>query len=89
MQRMVQNAIDYATNAVDGAVKGQQLTIPVGSAVIAQATQRVLDQAPSWLLKAAGGPKGVAEKVFRVLHLEPGSTAATVLAPVLAALPPK
>lgn len=87
VQRMVQNAIDYGTNAVDGAVKGQQLTVPVGSAVIAKATQRAVDQAPGWLLKAAGGPQGIAEKVFRVLHLEPGSTAANVLAPVIAALP--
>lgn len=88
VQRTVQNAVDYATNSIDGAVKGQQLAIPVGSAVIAKATQRVVDQAPGWLLKTAGGPTGVAEKVFRVLHLEAGATAANTLAPALNAIPP-
>lgn len=87
VQRIVQNATDYATNAIDGAAKGEQLTIPVGSAVIAKAAQRAVDQVPAWLLKLAGGPAGVAEKVFRTLHLEPGSTAANVLAPALAQLP--
>ena len=87
VERIVQNATDFATNAIDGAARGEQLTIPVGSAVIAKAAQRAVDQVPTWLLKLAGGPAGVAEKVFRTLHLEPGSTAANVLVPALAQLP--
>jgi hypothetical protein len=59
-------------------VKGQALTIPVGSAVIAKAVQRVVE--------AAGGPNGVAELVFRTLHLQDGATAADTLAPAQAAI---
>ncbi|WP_281406859.1 MULTISPECIES: hypothetical protein [unclassified Methylobacterium] len=37
-------------------------------------------------MKAAGGLPGIAEKVFRRLALEQGSTAANTLAPALAAV---
>ena len=59
----------------------------IASAVIAKAVQRALDAAPSKVIAAAGGPQGIAERVFRTLHLEEGATAANVLAPALAAIP--
>lgn len=37
IETMIRNVADYGHNAVDGAVKGQVLTIPTGSAVIAKA----------------------------------------------------
>ncbi|HJE22831.1 MAG TPA: hypothetical protein K8W01_04160 [Methylorubrum populi] len=45
--------------------------------------QRALDQAPAWLIRAAGGGEGLAEKVFRYLPLEEAATARNTLAPAL------
>ncbi|MBB2960567.1 hypothetical protein [Methylobacterium sp. R2-1] len=83
VERLVRNATDYAVNAVAGAVRGRRLTVSVGSAVIARAVQRALDQAPAWLLRAAGGGEGVAEKVFRSLPLEAAATTGNTLEPAL------
>ena len=85
VEDMVQRATDYALNAVEGAAKDRVLTVPVGSAVIAAAVQRAADAAPGFLIRAAGGLPGTAERVFRRLHLEAGATAANTLAPALAA----
>lgn len=83
VERLVRNATDYALNAVAGAVRGRRLTVSVGSAVIARAVQRALDQAPGWLIRAAGGGEGVAEKVFRSLPLEAAATTGNTLEPAL------
>ena len=85
VEGMVRRVTDYALNAVAGAAKGQVLTVPVGSAVIAAAVQRASDQVPGFVVKAAGGLPGIAEKVFRRLALEDCATAANTLAPALAA----
>ncbi|MCJ2033290.1 hypothetical protein [Methylobacterium sp. J-068] len=85
VERLVRNVGDYAINAVAGAVRGQTLSVPVGSRVIASAVQRALDQAPGWLVRAAGGREGVGEKVFRSLPLEEAATEANTLAPALQA----
>lgn len=93
VERLVRNATDYALNAVAGAVRGRTLTVSLGSAVIARAVQRALDEAPGWLIRAAGGGEGVAAKVFRALPLEEGATAANTLRPalerVLGPVPPR
>lgn len=92
VERLVRNATDYALNAVSGAVRGRTLTVSLGSAVIARAVQRALDEAPGWLIRAAGGGEGVAAKVFRALPLEAEATAANTLRPaldrVLGSVPP-
>ncbi|KQP12994.1 hypothetical protein [Methylobacterium sp. Leaf93] len=86
VERLVRNVGDYAINAVAGAVRGRTLSVPVGSAVIARAVQRALDQAPAWLLKAAGGAEGLADKVFRSLPLDEEATTGNTLPPALDAL---
>lgn len=83
---VVRTAVDYALNAVEGAAKGQVLTIPVGSAVVAKALQRALDSTPAWIIRLAGGPAEIGARIFRSLHLEPDSTAAKVLEPALQGL---
>jgi hypothetical protein len=75
VERLVVNARDYALNAVEGAAKGKALSIPVGSAVVAEAVQRAVSVGAPWLVREAGGEAGIAAKVFRVLDLEPGATA--------------
>lgn len=89
VESMVQNVTNYGLNAIDGAAKGKVLTVPVGSAVIAKAVQRGIDAAPAAVVKAAGGPQGLAERVFRTLHLEEGANAANTLAPALVGIPVK
>ncbi|SFG88230.1 hypothetical protein [Methylobacterium gossipiicola] len=88
LEQMTKAVTDYALNAVEGAAKGQTLTIPVGSAVIAKGVQRAVDVVPARVLAAAGGPAGVAELIFRSLKLEDGANAANTLAPAQAALAP-
>ncbi|TXN19221.1 hypothetical protein [Methylobacterium sp. WL19] len=83
VERLVRNVGDYAINAVAGAVRGRTLSVPVGSAVIAQAVQRALDQAPAWLVTASGGAEGLAEKVFRSLPLDEEATTGNTLPPAL------
>jgi hypothetical protein len=84
----VRTAVDYALNAVEGAAKGQVLTIPVGSAVVAKALQRALDSTPGWIVRLAGGPNELGARIFRSLDLEPDSTAAKVLEPALRQIVP-
>ena len=86
VEGMVARVTDYALNAVAGAAKGRVLTVPVGSAVIAAAVQRAADQVPGFVIRAAGGLPGLAERVFRRLDLEEGATAANTLAPALDAV---
>ena len=85
VERLVRNVGDYAVNAVAGAVRGRTLSVPVGSAVIARAVQRGLDEAPAWLVRAAGGREGLAEKVFRSLPLAEEATLANTLRPAVEA----
>ncbi|GJD58413.1 hypothetical protein [Methylobacterium dankookense] len=85
VEGVVRHVTDYALNAVEGAAKGQVLTVPVGSAVIAAAVQRAADTVPGFLIRAAGSLPGLAETVFRRLDLEPAATAANTLAPALGA----
>lgn len=54
--------------------------------MIAQGVQRALDQAPAWLIEAAGGPTGIAEKIFRSLPLEATANAGNTLVPSLDAV---
>lgn len=83
VERLVRNAVAYGTNAVEGAVKGRALSVPVGSAVLAESLQYGVTQAPGWLLKFAGGQEGLAEKIFRSLDLSDKATAARLIAPAL------
>ncbi|HEX8375801.1 MAG TPA: hypothetical protein VF606_11555 [Geminicoccaceae bacterium] len=88
VERLVRNAGDYAINAVAGAARGRTLTVAVGSAVLAAGMQRALDQAPAWLVAAAGGPTGLAEKIFRSLPLDAAADADNTLRPALDAAKP-
>ncbi|AWN35029.1 hypothetical protein [Methylobacterium radiodurans] len=86
VEGMVARITDYALNAVAGAAKGRVLSVPVGSAVIAAAVQRAADEVPGFVIRAAGGLPGLAERVFRRLDLEADATAANTLAPALDAV---
>ena len=57
--QIVEKGIDYGLNSVAGAVKGKTLDVNVGNAVVAQSVQYVVDQAPGWMVKWAGGEDGI------------------------------
>ncbi|WP_018261872.1 hypothetical protein [Methylobacterium sp. WSM2598] len=91
VERTLQKWFDYGVNATRGATKDATVSVPVGSAIVASALQRGVVRADAstvskWVMDKAGGPVEVAHKLFRMLKLEEGGTAAAVVEPALDAL---
>lgn len=86
IDRMVNLAIDFALQAIEGAAKGKTLSVAVAPAVVQLGAQRAIDSTLPWIVRKAGGPSGIAERVFRQLDLEPDASAHNVLQPALDAL---
>lgn len=78
VDQILQKAIDYGVNAVEGASKGKVLEVDVGNVVLARAVQYVLDNAPKWLQDWMGGPEQIVQKIFARLNLSPNSTLPSV-----------
>lgn len=92
-EKLIQNLIDYAMNAVAGATKDEKLTVSVGSEVIATAIQRALtlqneDKVLKWIVNLLGGPAGIGEKVFRKLDLVKTATETNTLVPAVTSVVP-
>lgn len=77
-EQVLKRAIDYGINAVEGATTNGELSIPVGSAVLANAVNKVLASSPSWLISWMGGTDGISAKIFARLNLTPNATVATI-----------
>lgn len=88
VERLLTNALDYGVNAVTEAAKGKTLTVSTGRAVLDLAVRYAVENGSSRIVKAAGGPEGVATKMFRKMDLEPNATVREVLGPILRNLPP-
>ena len=86
IDRMVRLAGDFALAALEGCAKGRTVPVSLGTAAIVTATARALRSSPGWQVSAAGGPQGIAEKVFRDLPLDPGASVENTLEPALAQL---
>jgi hypothetical protein len=84
VELLINNAIGYGLNAVSGAVKGKTLQIDVGNEVLAKALQYAVDNAPAWLQSWAGGPEGLAKKIWGRLNLGEGASDAALPAAVAA-----
>lgn len=84
VELLINNAIGYGLNAVAGAAKGKTLDVDVSNKVVAQALQYAIDNAPGWLLAWAGGPEGLAKKIWGRLDLPPEADASGVVAAVAA-----
>jgi hypothetical protein len=69
VELLINNAIGYGLNAVAGAAKGKTLSADVGNKVLAEALQYAIDNAPGWLTTWAGGPEGLAKKIWGRLNL--------------------
>ena len=78
VELLLSNAIGYGLNAVADAAKGKTLTVDVGNQVRAKALQYAIDNAPGWLQSWAGGPEGLAKKIWARLNLGDGASDAAV-----------
>ncbi|WP_232628655.1 hypothetical protein [Methylobacterium sp. Leaf118] len=81
VEMMLEAAVGYGLNAVQGAAKGKSLSTNVAVPVIAKGAQYVIDTAPPAVIKAAGGADGIAARTFRKLDLDDHANAANVLVP--------
>lgn len=70
VEQLLQKAISYGINAVAGATKDKPLSINVGSEVLENAIQYVVDNGPGWLIKWAGGEAGIREKIIARMNLD-------------------
>lgn len=78
VELLINNAIGYGLNAVKDAAKGKTLSVDVGNKVLAEAMQYAVENAPGWLLSWAGGPEGLAKKIFGRLDLDPAADASAI-----------
>lgn len=86
VEQLLARGVDYGLEAVAGAAKDQRLSIPVGSAVVAEATNYVIKHGPGRLVGWMGGPEMIAEKILARLNLDPDANDAAVLIPANAVI---
>ncbi|MGE8125518.1 hypothetical protein ACQKQD_00935 [Methylobacterium sp. NPDC080182] len=86
IEAAIRAGAEFGQNAVAGAARGRTVSAELGAAVVAAGARHVLATAPAHDVRKAGGPEGVAARIFRALPLEPQASAANVLAPALAQL---
>ena len=77
-EKIVNQAIALAVNAVPGVARGAPLNVEVGSSVLAHALQWIVDNVPKFAVSAMGGEDGIKAKIFAALHLEPDVSAAAM-----------
>jgi len=78
VERNLARAVDYGINAVEGAVKGVELRVDVGSAVIAEALQYAMNHAPGWIIRWLGGPEKIRDMIIARIPLDSEATAEKV-----------
>lgn len=88
VEMLINNAIGFGLNAVEGAVKGKTLEVNVGNEVLAKALQYAVDNAPVWLQSWAGGPEGLAKKIWGRLNLDDKASDAVIPAVVASVAKP-
>lgn len=63
-EQLMARGMDFATNAVVGAVKGQTVSVNVGNEVLAEFVAYGLTHGGEWFTQFAGTPAEIAEKGF-------------------------
>jgi hypothetical protein len=86
VEAAIRAGAEFGQNAVAGAARGRTVSVDLGAAVVAAGARHVLATAPAHVVRKAGGPEGVAARIFRALPLDPQASAANVLAPALVQL---
>ena len=78
VELLLNNAVNYGLNAVAGAAKGKTLDVNVGNQVLSEALNYAIANAPGWLTTWAGGPEGLAKKIWGRLDLVEQADASAV-----------
>lgn len=79
-EQLLEKAVAFALNKVEGASAGQQLSVNVGSSVIAAAAQYAVDKGPSALISWLGGAQAIKDMILARLNLEPGANGGAAVA---------
>lgn len=69
VEQIIQRGVDYGIGAVAGAAKDKSLSVDVGSKVLAEALNYIVQQAPAWFLKFVGGPEALRQMILARLNL--------------------
>ena len=83
IHRLMQRAAEYALNVGAGAVAGWALPVDVSNTVLKVALHRAISFSPRWLIDAAGGERGITDRLFRVFRLDASVTEASILTRLL------
>jgi hypothetical protein len=70
VDQLLQKAVQYGINATAGAMKDKPLSVDVGSEVLENALQYVVDNGPGWLIKWMGGKDTIRQKIIARLELD-------------------
>lgn len=71
VEQILQRAIDFAINMVQGATKDRVLEVDVGNAVVKQAADYVIKYGPKWLIDFLGGETGIRDRIIARLDISP------------------
>jgi hypothetical protein len=77
-EQNISRGISYGANMVKGATKDKTLSVDVGSQVVAQAVQYVINSAPAFLIKFMGGEEGIRDKVLARINFAESADAASL-----------
>ena len=76
-QQLVERAIAFGMSTVSGAMKDKTLSVSVGNAVLANALNYVVQHAPEWFVKWAGGPNAIRDHIIALLPMEADASLAS------------
>ena len=69
VEQILQRAIDFAINMVQGATKDKVLDVDVGNAVVKQAADFVIKYGPKWIVDFLGGEAGIRDRIIARLQI--------------------
>lgn len=85
IDQILEKAIQFGINSVQGAVQGRGVTIDTGNAVFAQALAYAMKHAGSFLESAGNDPRMIAEKIWARLNVDPNTPMPDFNSAILAA----
>lgn len=77
-QQLVERAIAFGFNTVQGAADGMKLSVDVRSTVLANALNYAVQHAPEWFIKWVGGTSAIRDHIIALLPQDPDASLAHV-----------
>lgn len=75
-QQLVERAIAFGFNTVQGAAEGMKLSVDVRSTVLANALNYAVQHAPEWFIKWVGGTSAIRDHIIALLPQDPDASLA-------------